>query len=68
MIWSGKQRAEGMLGLRDTDKEKGQNLTYKPGSTARRQPVRQCGRVGGWEEGVEGGREDPGRGRREGPL
>lgn len=41
----------------DTDKEKGQNLTSKPGTTSRGQPVRQCGRGGGWEEGVEGWKE-----------
>lgn len=62
----------GRAGRRDdTGKEKGQNLTSKPGTTSRGQPVRQCGRGGGWEEGVEGWKEasrERERERREGPV
>lgn len=66
---SGKKRAR-QRGCKvwDTDTEKGQNLTSKPRTTARRQPVRQCRRGGGWEEDVEGGKEVSRGERREGPA
>lgn len=56
--WKTESETEGdVRSERHRPGKKGKTWHVKPGMTARGQPVRQYRRGGGWEAGVEGGKE-----------